>query len=175
MSDDVAVLLAKGIEFLNVPRSRPYWQESIPNELDEEISAFLEKTYNLPVSGRELIVDVITQEQTGALVAYAERMATLAVRRGKEDPIRLGLWAIVLAWREAWDQRDVLRRIGVLLDAAQRIGADGITLVEQTGRRAPGDICEVFLTFARRPDLESIGVAMGYSEGQDSDGFRYRG
>jgi hypothetical protein len=175
MNDDVAALLAKGIEFLSVPRTRLYWKEPIPNDLDQEISTFLEKVHNLPVSGRELIVDVIKQEHTGALVAYAERMATLAVRRGEEDPIRLGLWAVVLAWREAWDQRDVIRRMGVLFDAARRIGADAVKLVEQAGRRAPGDISEVFFSFARRPDLESIGVAMGYSEGRDSDGFRYRG
>lgn len=173
MSKDLEDLIAMSATFPRIPLGRQYWRERIPNEIDQEISARLREIRARTLGERELLVNLVTPENAGVLIGYADRMATLAVRTLDEDVVQLGLWAFVLAWREIGDPRDALRCLAPLYDAATRIGP-GAGLFEAVAAQAPSDIASVLIQFVGRSDLADILSLMGFAVTDDEDGFRYR-
>ncbi len=153
-------------------RARGYGPLPLPHALDREISSYLRS-----VDDERRFNDVRLAIQafgTGTVLqAYAERMASLTVRTTDAGLLRLGLLALALAASTGDDGREVLPVAGLLYRAACLIGASpGAEFASVMGVADPSS--SAFLgRFLERDDLDRIVTAMGYSEAQEPDGFRF--
>ena len=151
-----------------------YADARIPAARDEDIAAYLERLIAGGADTREAAASAFTRPYTFTLLTFAERMATRAVRDQRDRPALLGLFAIGMAWREAADVRAAVPILGVLYDAAARAGADPARIFTEAQALLPDDVAPVLRDFLTRPDLDGIAAEMGYADGSDRDGFRYR-
>jgi hypothetical protein len=158
------------LHVLDADANRGYLPMTIPIARDREIGQVLSQVVaergisNLARSlqnGRELV-----------LRAFAERMASLAVRNGDLESLRLGLIALLLSSRGP-DLRDSIAVVPLFYDAIARLGVDLHSFVA-TVQEAVGDLlCKAFLDFSKRSDFEMGLEIGGYSASSDADGFRY--
>jgi hypothetical protein len=102
-----------------------------------------------------------------ALTAFAERSASLAVRRGDPVDVRAGLLAAVAACQVTDDVREVIPAFALLYRAAELIGADPSVEFGTAARRVP-------LAFLERGPRERSIQVMAYEETEDEQGFRFR-
>jgi catechol 2,3-dioxygenase-like lactoylglutathione lyase family enzyme len=155
-------------------RNQGYADAPIPSARDDELAGFLEGLAAAGAEARESAAARLGPPYTGTLLTFGERMATTAVREGHHRAALLGLQGVALAWREASDVRPLIPVLAVLYDAAKRVAADPAAVFRQAAGLAPPDVAPVFEDFLTRPDLEDIAAEMGYAEGRDRVGFRYR-
>ena len=155
-------------------RNRGYIDAPIPSARDEELGAHIEALIARGAEARDAAASAFGRRYTVTLLAFAERMATRAVRDRRDRPVLLGLFAVGLSWREAFDVRAGIPPLGLLYDAAARAGADPIRVFREAQALLPDDVAPVFADFLTRPDLDGIAAEMGYATGADRDGFRYR-
>lgn len=170
MSDD----LFSSAVWLSLDSNRGYGSLPIPKQRDKEISQLLRTWIELDEPGRKASAAQITDEQSRILLAYSERMASLAVRERKGDFLFLGLVALGLAGGlEDW--RQCLLRATLLFDAAQRIGSDPNPVFEKVAAVLPHEetASELRQFLARSAEDKSI-EAMGFAAGSDEQGFRYQ-
>ena len=129
--DDFLDHAAKAIATLEAIESDSYWESPIPSATDKRIAAIID----LYIDATPLQRDVIRTAQRdynqamhtcSLLTAFADRMATLAVRRRSEPILTRALLAVVICsdWIHA-DARDCGAFIGPLLAYCSLvIGAD---------------------------------------------------
>jgi hypothetical protein len=160
--------------WLSLDSNRGYGSLPIPKQRDKEISHLLRTWIELDERVRETSAAQMTDEQSRILLAYSERMASLAVRERKGDFLFLGLVALGLAGGlEDW--RECLLRASLLFDAAQRIGSDPNPVFEKVAAVLPHQetASELRQFLARSAEDKSI-EAMGFAAGSDEQGFRYQ-
>jgi len=160
-------------EWLRATNNRGYGPLPIPQPRDAEIEALLRSWMALDESTRQAAAQGIAEEQRFTLLAYSERMASLAVRKRNQELIRLGLLALGIdGWRGDW--RDNAALISLHYDAAQRVGADPASLFETTAGVLSPKAANALRSFLRRAPADKSLEAMGYEAGTDADGFRYK-
>ncbi len=115
----------------------------------------------------------LSGEHATVLSAFAERMATLAVRQGATEPLTPGLHAAAVALAAADDRRDVLPVLALLYRAAELTGADPRAAFAGAARDLPPAIADPVLGFAARSHEDRSLDAMGYVERHDPTGFRF--
>ncbi|MEU9101204.1 hypothetical protein [Streptomyces sp. NPDC048361] len=155
------------------PRNgKGYGKQEIPSEKDTDLQDFVRKIRNA-----KDFSDSLSEQPAGSwriLNAFAERMASLAVRRQDAREVRDGLIAIQVALSLTDDPRDALPVLSLLVHACRLIGADAVTetmaATDITGSEA-GEVLRQFLD--RSPEDQSI-QAMGYEESSDAAGFRFK-
>ena len=158
------------LEILEPADNVNYGRVGLPSPRDAQIRALL-----LGLGNRSRLEQAVGSLPCGAcavLCAFAERAASLAVRRQDVTYLRAGLLGAVLAYEATDDARDVLPVMALLYRAAVMVGHDPVgefTLVASwSGARA-----ECLLTFCgRRAEDKAIEV-MGYREADDGTGFRF--
>src|SRR5262245_44783288 len=116
----------------------------------------------------------ISESQRYTLLAYSERMASLAVRERSQELIVLGLIALAVAGCEVGDWRDSIVVIAPNYDAALRLKADPGVLFEKAAALLPDDSAEELRAYLRRPAHDKTLEVMGYVPDADAGGFRYR-
>lgn len=140
-----------------------YGRWALPCERDEQVAALV---HVLSGSGTEQA----QPQHAPVLLAFAERMATLARREKSPERFRNGLLAAGLA-SSGGDQREVLIVLPLLWRTAEVLGLDAAAEFRSaTYRLEAGDVVGDFVR--RRPADRSIEV-MGYVEVDDELGFRY--
>jgi hypothetical protein len=145
----------------------------IPDPRDGEIETFVRGL----VAGGPAAVTATTQSSTPqarqVLCAYAERMASTAVRDGGAAPLELGLVALV-AGGLADGERDALMVMAPIDDAASRVGIDTADLFERVAKVVghPGTV-SLMVWLTRKPEDRAL-ASMGYVVSSDDGGFRYR-
>src|SRR6266852_7285814 len=145
----------------------------IPQARDTEISNLLRAWMALDELDRKQSALALSNEQRSTLLAYSERMASLAVRERSQELVTLGLVALgVDGWRADW--RDNALIVNLHFDAAQRIGASPGTIFESAAQLLPEKPAHALRSFLRRSADDKSLEAMGYVVGNDDDGFRYR-
>lgn len=145
----------------------------IPHRIDEEISALLLGWVALDKASREAVASQVTAEYKFTLIAFSERMASLAVRDRNQEHILLGLLALGLdGWRDDW--RDNAAVLCLHHDAAQRIGECPSGLFEEAARMLPDKPADALRSFLHRSGEDKTVEAMGYSIASDAGGFRYK-
>jgi catechol 2,3-dioxygenase-like lactoylglutathione lyase family enzyme len=168
-----AELVAVPQAFLAV-NNHGYVEGPIPSGRDGHIGAFLEEIERGGPAAAADAARRLGPPYTATLVAYAERMASLGVRTASSRPARLGILAIALVWSGAADVRTAIPVLGVLFDGIRRAGGDPRQAFREIAGLGPPDVAPVLRDFLTRPDLDEIAEEMGFSAGQDRDGFRYR-
>jgi len=155
-------------------QNRGYLDAGIPSARDAEIARFLDGLAASTNEDREVAAERLDHTTTRVFITFAERAASLAVRRQEAGWVLRGLLALALIWRHANDVRPAIPVLGLLHDAARRAGGRPSDIFARAAELAPGDISPLFQDFLTRPDLEEILDEMGYQVGSDGQGFRYR-
>jgi hypothetical protein len=154
------------------PRSKGYGLRPIPCDLDDEIGTLVDTFANATASERKTLTDAFGPEQAFGLMAYAERMAILAVRNRSPDLLKNGLLALVLEGFKL-DARENIMRLALLDHSALKIGMNPEQLFEEAARSATGEAIQHLREFAGRSVEDKSIESMGYSEETTADGFGY--
>jgi hypothetical protein len=147
-----------------------YGPRKIPAPLDQEIAAFVRN-----VSAADSFVAALNEldhRSARVLTAFAERMASLAIRHQDGRTLRDGLIACALAISRTDDPREVLPVFSLLFRAAEMIGDDPVAEFDRVAGIA-GEAGASLRSFARRDPADRSIEAMAYIEGNDADGFRF--
>lgn len=159
-------------DWLGVKSNHGYGALPIPQARDVEIGGLLRAWMALGEADRKEAAEGILEGQRFTLLAYSERMASLAVREANPDLITLGLVALgVDGWRRDW--RDNAAIIALYYDAAQKLGTHPENAFEKAAALLPEKAANALRTFLRRSTEDKSLAAMGYVVGTDVDGFRY--
>jgi hypothetical protein len=156
-------------DFPRVPVDPSYVLGPIPSPLDDDLWSFLSAA--LETGRLRELEDALTLEQAHLLSAFAERMATLAVRTKSQDVLRLGVLAVYLSLTVS-TERDLLLIPPLLFDAADRLAVPRESLMEFVASSAAGSFdpdAGVASVIHARHDIAS----MGYVLRDDGDGPTY--
>jgi|APTNR8051073442_1049403.scaffolds.fasta_scaffold16187_2 hypothetical protein len=160
-------------EWLNVDQNNGYGPAPIPSQRDGEIETLLIRWQSLSSPERSAAAAQISEDQRFTLLAFAERMATAAVRHKDPNRIHLGLLALGLdGWKSDW--RDNATILCLHHDAARRITADPGQVFRKAGCLLSEKVSRSFGDFLARIDEDKALDAMGYVAGRDEGGFRYK-
>lgn len=145
----------------------------IPDARDIEITELIKAWLKLDVSIRQAETQKIREQQRYTLLAYSERMASLAVRTRDQEKIFFGLLALGIdGWRGEW--RDNAEIVALHYDAAQRIDESPDQIFDRAATKLSLKVATALRSFLRRSSTDRSLTAMGYSVGSDTDGFRYK-
>jgi hypothetical protein len=168
MTDD----LIESAEWLKARNSPGYGPLAIPQSIDDKITELLRTWAGLEPSARSVASSRVLDDQHYTLMAYAERMASSAVRTRDMEKIYFGLLALgVDGWRGDW--RESVMILSVLYDAAQRLSATAEPVFERAVALLAPKAATAFASFLRRSPADKSIEAMGYVAASDDDGFRY--
>jgi hypothetical protein len=147
-----------------------YGPMDIPCARDGQIrDLILDLTENVSF---EQLIRLVPRDADRTLSAFAERAASIAVRRREGRELRAGLLAAALALSLTDDPRDALPALALLYRAATMIGRDpGQEFA--AANRLTGDRAPDLVDFARRAPEDRTVEAMGFHEGADRNGFRF--
>jgi hypothetical protein len=107
------------------------------------------------------------------LVAFAERMASYAVRKQQPDLIAQSLSALAIAVKLVYI-KEVLPVVSLLYRSVHKLDLDAHDVFANKGGYR-NEMLDKFLDdFLCRSETDRSIEAMGYFEGNDQDGFRYK-
>jgi hypothetical protein len=149
-----------------------YFRMAIPSEWDDKIAQQI--TNSLSANVLAEIANKTEQRHWDILLYFAERAATLAVRRKDPKLLKLGLIAASLSLSLAPDWRDVLLVFPVLYHAAGMLGVDPAQLFREVGVLFGGEVESDLIDFLQRSDEDKSLKAMGYQLVQEPDGVRFK-
>jgi hypothetical protein len=144
----------------------------IPHELDMYPHRVVE-AYLANVEERELI-QAISMMSGRILAAYSERQASLAVRQKSENILHHAVIAVGLSLSADAEVREQLVMLPLLLNSAHLVGIDVAPFLDESTKPLLPAGRDIILAFNQRgPRYKSL-QSMGFVEGVDEDGFRYR-
>ena len=149
-----------------------YGKFPLPSPLDKVMADFLSGITN-PADFAEHRAALQATVPGTVTLAYAERMASLAVRRQDKKSLRSGLVAVALAWLLVDDHREVWPVMALLYRAAEMVGADPAAEFAAAGTLGGADVATALAEFAARPAPDRSIADMGYEPGDDAQGFRF--
>jgi len=163
--EDVLMLLAS--DSTNCYGPRP-----IPDAIDDDVRDLLRSIEDSTPETREALVSVMTERHGFVLLAFAERMASHAVRTHDTQFIRQGLQAAAIGSQSVYFKESV-PALCLLYQSAVKLGCSGeILLGEVDCPESP--LFETMLhAFPMRTEEDRSIESMGYIESFDHDGFRY--
>jgi hypothetical protein len=158
--------------WLKAENNRGFGPLPIPQPTDNKITELLRAWVSLPASERSAAASEILEDQRFTLLAYSERMASLAVRTGDTEKIFLGLLALGIdGWRSDW--RDNALILSPHYDATQRLGVDAPLIFGRAADLLSPKVATAYDGFLNRSNDDKSLKAMGYLAGSDPNGFRY--
>jgi hypothetical protein len=161
------------VDWMRADSNMGYGTEPIPNSRDQEISGLLQSWRNQEAGRREKLALTLSAENRFTLLAYSERMATLAVRIQDVEYVILGLIALGIdGWKD--DCRDNMVLLCLHNDATIRLGMSTDIVFCQAGEYLTIATAEAVMLFLERSANDKSLESMGYVVGEDTDGFRYR-
>lgn len=170
MSD---IFIFKNAAWLDVASNQGYGRLPIPAPRDEQILALLREWQCLSEEEREAASRLITKDQMLTLLAFSERMASLAVRVRNRAFVVSGLIALGLdGWRTDWRENMLL--LCLHFDASKKIGADLDSIFQEAANTLSSKVSTALVAFLKRSPADQSLEAMGYKESVDEDGFRYQ-
>jgi uncharacterized Zn finger protein (UPF0148 family) len=146
-----------------------YLPQPIPTARDAEIRALMSQVMDSRSIAR--FSNRLRDGESTVLEAFAERMATLAVRNRDPTILEAGLIALLLS--PSPDSRESLIVFALFCDAIVRLGIDHSTLIASLRSTLGDRLATPFLELLKRPEHNRSLHSMGYVEGADADGFRY--
>lgn len=148
-----------------------YLHFPLPSPVDEEVellvTAVVEQDHE-----SDLLLQM-NQSHGYLLLAFAERMAALAIRRDSADLLRTPAAALAIA-SKLIDFRDVLIVLSLVANSATRLGVDLPTLFPTSVLKSTDELRPSVDGFMKRSVRDRSIQAMGYIEDEDEGGFRYR-
>jgi hypothetical protein len=165
--------ILKSLQALNASRLGGWWFTSeMPNEVDEEITAIVKACNELDDESKTALRGRLTLEQKSLLLAFADRMASFAVRIKSLEPLMMAMMAMFLQIGIG-DVREDILRLTLVHAAAQKIGVDPRFVFMESARQFGLEDTSGLEAYLRRSDKDKSLESMGYVEGDDAYGFRF--
>lgn len=146
-----------------------YGPYPLPCAIDEEVELLVHA-----VAGEDESSTALDMTETHGFVflAYAERMASLAVRENSVGILSKGMAALGVASKLVY-VKETLPILALMHNSACKLGVDPAELFSDLGLRE-GDELKMYVdSFLNRSAEDRSIQSMGYVEGEDEGGFRY--
>jgi hypothetical protein len=149
------------VSVLDPKANEGYIDWPLPSSRDDEIARLIDKLVGSAGEG-------LSPQHGQVLMAFAERMASLARRIRLPQAIRTGLLSVVLA-APLIDRHEGMLVLPLLWRSAEVLGLDPAEEFRSASSYDGGELLE----FLRRDPSDRTIEAMGYVEVETKDGFRY--
>lgn len=146
-----------------------YGPTPIPNQIDKEIEFLIDAVTK---DTEAKILPEMNETHGFVLLAYAERMASLAVRENDVDILSRGLTSLSIASKLVYI-KEVLPVLALLYHSASKLGIDLLELLSALNLDDDDELTPYIKRFPNRSTEDRSIQAMGYVEGDDGGGFRY--
>ena len=150
-----------------------YGPAPIPSIIDSEVSELVALLVAANGPERHDVLCRMAEVHGFVLVAFAERMASYAVRRQEPGLIARSLSALAIAVDLLY-VKEALPVVSLLYRSIQKLGLDPRDVFADNGGYGNAVLDRFLGDFLRRSDEDRTVEAMGYVEGSDPDGFRYK-
>jgi hypothetical protein len=157
---------------LNPTRLAGWGNTRIPNEVDDEITELIAGYLTLDDDDRKKARESVQRDQKFVFLAFAARMASLAVRLKSQDPLIMAMMAMFLQIGTG-DVREDILRLTLIHAAARKIGIDPRFVFLESARQFGLQDTSGLEAYLRRSEEDKSLNSMGYAEGTDEDGFRF--
>jgi hypothetical protein len=157
---------------LLTPKYHGYGNLPIPSPLDNDITEFIDCFIDLEKEERDFFQGQIKNQHKFGFLAYAERMASYAVRKKSSKEIVLGLMAIFLQ-TGLGDPREDIIIYALLYDATCKIGENPNSVFLKASEKFNFSFVSEIHSFLNRTKKDKSIKSMGFKRGSDKDGFRY--
>ena len=149
-----------------------YYTSPLPSPADEALTEIVSAFTAWPRDVRQRFTVSLPADKRGLFGIFGHRAATLAVRRGDPELLRLGLIANVIANSPIPEKRNVEAALAVFYHCARKLELDPHTLFEEAVPFATDKMAERLMAFADRPDVKL--KQFGWREIRTADGVRYK-
>jgi hypothetical protein len=156
-------------------RKNPFVRQPFPTDLDEAISDLIGRFVDADRGERLQFWEMLqpTREQSQVLLAYAERMATQALRQADVALIREGLIAVQLEGKRD-DWRETIISLTLLYDAITRLHAPAADMFHRVAKLAPKlEVSESIRKYSQRAPANRTIESMGYELRMSGQGVAY--
>jgi hypothetical protein len=143
--------------------------ERLPSAWDERVTGGVREFANAPRDAKRALREAMTRERSWAMMRWAQRMATVAVRLGSPQLVVLGL--VGLSLQRDVDERDALVEVPLLRRAATLVGEDPPSLFDAAAELTDE---EGAAWLAELRDSPMGPADMGYVEEGRGDDFAFR-
>lgn len=160
-------------DILEIDANRGYGRKRIPVERDFEINQLYDEFAAATQAERDDFCSRLGPSHAAVLRAFAERMASFAVREGSVEPLRRALFALAVGGA-ADDAREAIMILPLIHRSAELIEAEPQALFASAGRPCTsGEFADEIKDFPNRDPHDRSLDAFGYVESADTDGFLY--
>jgi hypothetical protein len=157
---------------LNTARLAGWGASRIPNEIDDEITDLVKGYLELDDEDKRTVRLSVERDQKFVFLAFAERMASLAIRLESREPLMLAMIAMFLQIGIG-DVREDIIRLSLVHAAAQKLEIDPRSVFMESAQQFGLGDTSGLEAFLRRSDEDKSIKSMGYTEGMDQGGFRF--
>jgi hypothetical protein len=173
MSEKELEAILQSMGKLTVARLTGWGASRIPNEVDDEITNIIKNYLILgDNTAKKKIRESVGRDQKRVFLAFAERMASLAVRLNSYEPLMTAMMAMFLQIGIG-DVREDIIILTLIHAATEKLGSDPRFIFLESARQFGLEDTSGLEAYLRRSDESKSLKSMGYSEGTDQDGFRF--
>ena len=149
-----------------------YHQSALPAPLDERLAGIAVAFTGLAAPERERFMVALSDGQRALFGLFGHRAATLAVRRGDAEQLRLGLVGSVIANYTIPDKRNVDVSLAVFHHCARKLELDPQQVFDEAAQLATDEMAARLRAFGRRTDVTLR--QFGWREIRGEEGVRYK-
>ena len=149
-----------------------YHQSPLPALLDERMAAIAGAFTALAAPDRERFMAALSDGQRALFGLFGHRAATLAVRRGDAEQLRLGLVGSVIANYTIPDKRNVDVALAVYHHCARKLELNPPEVFDEAAHFATDEMAARLRAFGRRTDVTLR--QFGWREIRGEEGLRYK-
>lgn len=160
------------LQELDAAKVPGYGASKIPNEIDEKITRTLKSYLELNEEEKKELKEKVRREHKFVFLAFAERMASLAIRAKSQEPLIVAMMAMFLQIGVGDVREDIVILI-LIYAAAHKLGLDPRSVFMEAARQFGLNDTSGLEAFLKRSNEDKSLDSMGYVEGSDEDGFRF--
>lgn len=149
-----------------------YYPSPLPSPPDEALAGIVSAFTAWPAPVRDRFLTALPADKRGLFGIFGHRAATLAVRAGDADKLRLGLVGCALANVEIPPRRKVDAALAVFYHCARKLGLDPEVVFDEAAQFATDDMAARLRAFGRRSDVTL--KQFGWREIRQPEGVVYR-
>lgn len=149
-----------------------YYSAALPSPADDALAEVVSAYTGWPAHVRERFVVSLPQDRSGLFAIFGHRAATLAVREGDPDRLRLGLIGNAIANTHIPPSRNVDAALAVFYHCARKLEVDPAGLFNEAAQFAAEEMAERLRAFGRRAEVTL--KQFGWREIKTSEGVRYK-
>ena len=154
-------------------RFNGYGPSELPSERDDEVGEFVSGLVSGAPSAVADVLPRLTDKARQVLCAYAERMASLAVRHRDRATLLNAVVALVVGGLDE-NRLESLMIMAPIEDSAARVGVELPQLLEDASKIVGHPATVNLMLWLTRKDEDRSLASMGFVVTEDADGFRYK-